>query len=138
VDPTPSVRSFRVLAPGPVEVTATRPVQLNRRGQAPVPVTCHSRRRCRGVLVLGVIVPRAKAGSLEAVAARKGRKLRIGLRRFSVASRSRRKVLVRVSAAGRRVLRRHDKLPAVATVRLNTAVDVQPSTWRLTLTSKGG
>jgi hypothetical protein len=138
VDPTPSVRSFRVLAPGPVEVTATRPIQLNRRGLAPVPVTCHSRRRCRGVLVLAVIVPRTKAGSLRAVAARKGRKLRIGLRGFSVAPRTRRKVLVRVSATGRRLLRRRDKLPALATVRLNTAAGVVPSTWRLTLTSKGG
>jgi outer membrane protein assembly factor BamB len=136
VDPTPSVRSFRVLAPGPVEVTATRPVRLNRRGRAPVPVTCHSRRRCRGVLVLDVIVPRAKAGSLQAVAARKGRKLRVGKRRFSVSPRARRKVLVRVSTAGRRSLRRHPKVNAVASVTLDTPVGLQRSSWPLTLTAK--
>jgi hypothetical protein len=136
VDPTPSVRSFRVLAPGPVEVTATRPIQVNRRGRAPVPVTCHSRRRCRGVLVLAVIVPRTKAGSLQAVAARKGRKLRVGKRRFSVSPRTRRKVLVRVSTAGRRLLRRHPKLNAVASVTLDTPVGPQRSSWPLTLTAK--
>jgi hypothetical protein len=138
VDPTPSVRSFRVIAPGPVEVTATRPIRLTRRGKAPVPVTCHSRRRCRGVLVLHVIVPRAKAGSLQAVAARKGRKLRLGRSRFSVAPRSRRPVLVRVSTAGRRLLHRHDRLKAPATVSLNTPVGVERSTWPLTLTSNDG
>lgn len=138
VDPTPSVRSFRVIAPGPVEVTATRPVQLNRRGQAPVPVTCHSRRRCRGVLVLDGIVPRAKPGSLRAVAARKGRKLRLGRSRFSVAPHTRRPVLVKVATTGRRLLRRHDRLKALATVSLNTPAGVETSTWRLTLTSNDG
>jgi hypothetical protein len=101
-----------------------------------VPVTCHSRRRCRGVLVLDVIVPRAKAGSLQAVAARKGRKLRVGKRRFSVSPRTRRKVLVRVSTAGRRLLRRHPKLNAVASVTLDTPAGPQRSSWPLTLTAK--
>jgi hypothetical protein len=137
-DPTPSVRSFRVLAPGPVEVTATRPIPLNRRGKAPVPVTCHSRRRCRGFLVLNAIVPRSKAGSLRAVAARKGRKLRLGRSRFSVAPHRRRPVLVKVATAGRRLLRRHDRVKALATVSLNTPVGVETSTWRLTLTSNDG
>ncbi len=81
-DPTPAARSFNVLAPGPVEVAATRPIELDRRGRVAVPVTCHSRRRCRGLLVLDAFVPRAKAGSLRAAPARKGRKLRLGRSRL--------------------------------------------------------
>ena len=103
-----------------------------------MPVTCHSRRRCRGVLVLDVIVPRAKPGSLRAVAARKGRKLRLGRSRFSVAPHTRRPVLVKVATTRRRLLRRHDRLKALATVSLNTPAGVETSTWRLTLTSNDG
>lgn len=136
VDPTPSIRSFTVLAPGPVEVAALRPLELNRRGQVAVPVTCHSRRRCRGVLVLAAFVPRAKAGSLRAAPARKGRKLRVGKRRFSVGARTRRKVLVRVSTTGRRLLRQNGRLKALATVNLNTPAGVQRSSWPLTLTAR--
>jgi hypothetical protein len=121
-----------------VEVATTRPIELNRRGQTPVPVTCHSRRRCRGVLVLDVIVPRAGASTLRAAPARKGRKLRVGKRRFSVGPRARRKVLVRVSAAGRRLLRRRGTLKAGASVRLDTPTGVDRSSWPLKLTAKDG
>ena len=138
VDQSPSLAFFTVLAPGPVEVATTRPIELNRRGQTPVPVTCHSRRRCRGVLVLDVIVPRAGASSLSAAPARKGRKLRVGKRRFSVGPRTRRKVLVRVSAAGRRLLRRRGRLKAGASVRLDTPTGVERSSWPLKLTAKDG
>lgn len=133
VDPTPSISAFTVLEPGPVEVAPTAPIELNRRGQAAVPVTCHSRRRCRGLLVLDVFVPRARAGSLHAAPARKGRKLRVGQRRFSVSPRSRRKVLVRVSAAGRRLLRQNGRLNALATVRLITPAGPERSSWPLKL-----
>ena len=136
VDQSPSLRFFTVLAPGPVEVATTRPIELNRRGQTPVPVTCHSRRRCRGVLVLDVIVPRAGASTLRAAPARKGRKLRMGMRRFSVGPRARRKVLVRVFAAGRRLLRRRGRLKAGASVRLDTPTGVERSNWPLKLTVK--
>jgi hypothetical protein len=138
VDPSPSIRSFTVLAPGGVEVAPLRPIELNRRGQVAVPVTCHSRRRCRGVLVLHAIVPRAGAGSVRAAPARKGRKLRVGKRRFSVSARTRRKVLVRVSTAGRRLLRRNVKVKALASVRLNTPTGVERSSWPLTLIDKDG
>ena len=138
VDPTPSVASFTVLAPGPVEVAAPRPVEMNSRGVVPVPVTCHSRRRCRGVLVLHVFVPRAGAASVDAIAARKGRKLRVGRTRFSVGPRSRRKVLVRVSSAGRRLLNRHDRLNAIATVTLDTPTGLERSSWPLKLVSGAG
>jgi hypothetical protein len=137
VDPTPSVASFTVLAPGPVEVAALRPIEL-RRGAVAVPVTCHSRRRCRGVLVLHAVVPRAGAASVEAIAARKGRKLRVGRTRFSVGPRTRRKVLVRVSSAGRRLLNRHDRLNVTATVKLNTPAGVERSSWPLKLVSGDG
>jgi hypothetical protein len=136
VDPSPSARSFTVLAPGPIEVAATRPLELNRRGKVAVPVTCHSRRRCRGLLVVYAIVPRAGAGSVRAAPARKGRKLRVGKRRFSVSARTRRKVLVRVSAAGRRLLRRNGRVKALARVKLNTPTGVERSSWALTLTDK--
>ncbi len=138
VDATPAGRSFTVLEPGPVEVAPTAPIELNRRGQAAVPVSCHSRRRCRGLLVLDVFVPRARAGSLYAAPARKGRKLRVGLRSFSVAPRSRRKVLVHVSSEGRRLLRRNGRLKALASVKLNTPTGVQRSSWPLTLTAPDG
>ena len=137
VDRTPAVASFTVLAPGPVEVAALRPLELNR-GLVAVPVTCHSRRRCRGVLFLDVFVPRARARSVQAIAARKGRKLRVGRRRFSVPPRSRRKVLVRVSTTGRKLLRRHNRLKGLATVKLNTPAGVQRSSWPLTLISRDG
>jgi hypothetical protein len=137
VDPTPSVASFTVLAPGPVEVATLRPIEL-RRGAVAVPVTCHSRRRCRGVLVLHVLVPRAGAASVEAIASRKGRKLRVGRRGFSVGARTRRKVLVRVSTAGRRLLNRHNALDATATVKLNTPTGVERSSWPLKLVSGDG
>jgi hypothetical protein len=137
VDPTPSVASFTVLAPGPVEVATLRPIQL-RRGAVAVPVTCHSRRRCRGVLVLHAFVPRAGAASVEAIASRKGRKLRVGRTRFSVGARTRRKVLVRVSTAGRRLLNRHDGLNATATVKLNTPAGVERSSWPLKIVSGDG
>jgi hypothetical protein len=127
-----------VLAPGPVEVAAQRPVEMNPRGVVPVPVTCHSRRRCRGVLVLHVFVPRAGAASVDAIAARKGRKLRVGRTRFSVRPRSRRKVLVRVSTAGRRLLNRHDRLNATATVTLDTPAGLERSSWPLKLVSGAG
>ena len=136
VDPTPAARSFTVLAPGAVEVAALGPIELNRRGRVPVPVTCHARRRCRGVLVVHVFVPRAKAGSVRAMAARKGRRLRVGRRRFSVGARTRRKVLVRVSTVGRRLLRRNGRLKALATVRLNTRTGLQRSRWPLTMTER--
>jgi hypothetical protein len=137
VDPTPSVASFTVLAPGPVEVAALRPIEL-RRGAVAVPVTCHSRRRCRGVLVLHAFVPRAGAASVEAIASRKGRKLRLGRSRFSVGQRARRKVLVRVSSAGRRLLNRHDQLNVTATVKLNTPTGIERSSWPLKLVSGDG
>jgi hypothetical protein len=104
----------------------------------PVPVTCHSRRRCRGILVLHVLLPRAGAGSVGAIDARKGRKLRVGQRRFSVGARTRRKVLVRVSTAGRRLLRRNDQLNALATVTLDTPTGVERSSWPLKLVSGEG
>jgi hypothetical protein len=136
VDPTPAVDYFRVRAPRAVEVVTLKPIELDRRGRVPVPVTCHSRRRCRGVLALYVFVPRrSRAATVEAIAARKGRKLRVGRRGFSVAPRTRRKVLVRVSAAGRRLLRRHGRLKALTTVRLDTPTGNDLSRWRLTLTT---
>lgn len=138
VDPSPSSRSFTVLAPGSVEVAAIRPIELDRRGRVAVPVTCHSRRRCRGLLVVYAIVPRAGAGSVRAAPSRKGRKLRVGLRRFSVGGRTRRKVLVRVSAAGRRLLRRNGRVKALAKVKLNTPTGLERSSWPLTLTDKDG
>jgi hypothetical protein len=101
-------------------------------------VTCHSRRRCRGVLVLHAFVPRAGAASVEAIASRKGRKLRVGRTRFSVGARTRRKVLVRVSSAGRRLLNRHDQLNVTATVKLNTPAGVERSSWPLKLVSGDG
>jgi hypothetical protein len=137
VDPTPSVASFTVLAPGPVEVATLRPIAL-RRGAVAVPVTCHSRRRCRGVLVLHTFVPRAGAASVEAIASRKGRKLPLGRSRFAVGPRTRRKVLVRISTAGRRLLNRHDGLNATATVKLNTPAGVERSSWPLKLVSGDG
>ena len=78
-----------------------------------------------------MIVPRAKPGSLRAVAARKGRKLWVDRRRFSVSPRTRRKVLVRVSTAGRRLLRRHAKVNGLASVTLDTPVGPQRSSWPL-------
>jgi hypothetical protein len=137
VDPTPAIASFTVLAPGPVEVAVLRPIEL-RRGAVAVPVSCHSRRRCRGVLVLHAFVPRARAASVEAIAARKGRKLRVGRTRFSVGPRTRRKVLVRVSSVGRRLLNRHDQLNVTATVKLNTPAGVERSSWPLKLVSGAG
>jgi hypothetical protein len=131
------VASFTVLAPGPVEVATLRPIAL-RRGAVAVPVTCHSRRRCRGVLVLHTFVPRAGAASVEAIASRKGRKLPLGRSRFAVGPRTRRKVLVRISTAGRRLLNRHDGLNATATVKLNTPAGVERSSWPLKLVSGDG
>ena len=75
---------------------------------------------------------------MEAIASRKGRKLRVGRTGFSVGARTRRKVLVRVSTAGRRLLNRHDALDATATVKLNTPTGVERSSWPLKLVSGDG
>jgi outer membrane protein assembly factor BamB len=138
VDQSPSLRFFTIRAPGAIEVVSLDPIELTRRGRLPVPVTCHSRGRCRGVLRLDLIVPRAKKGSRHAVASRKGRKLRLGRSRFSMTPRTRRRVLVRASTTGRRLIRRHDRLRALASVRLNTPTGLETTTWPLTLSSKDG
>jgi hypothetical protein len=136
VDPTPAVRRFLVEPPGLVEVATLRPLRL-KRGRIKVPVTCHARKRCRGTLLLDLILPRrlrAAAADVEGTPSRKGRRIRIGRkRRFTLASRTRRPVPVSVSETGRRLIRRHKRLRGRAVILLQTKQGLRKSTWPVKL-----
>lgn len=118
-------------SPPPAAVSA-RVIEVSATGTASVMVACQGPVACRGTLVIEVpaSAARARAAGSRLVAARRGRRLRIGKASFSVAPGSTGTVRVRMSRRGRKLLGRSGRIRATATIFSAGASTTFPITLR--------
>jgi hypothetical protein len=127
VEPRPVPPAGQVAAPtsGPLQVVLTdsyvlisgRSVKLVKGKFVPVKLTCAGQRKCEGTITITTAKPVSSTKKPRKGRKRKRKVARLGSKKFSIAANRQRKVLVPLSRAKVRLLKRLKRVKAKATIR---------------------